>query len=701
MRLCWNLIFNRADTMSFSLQKLLNAIKKLVSSVGLVPLALLGLALLVYGPLLPQLGAYWDDWVFAWTRANLGLKGLLDLFEMTRPIRGWIEMALTPLFGVSPFRWQAYALLMRTLAAFWFWWFLQQLWPGRRVGALIAAGVLMVYPGYTQQAQAMTYHYYWTFLGALFLSFGLMVRALRQGGRVNWWMYALSVVLCGLQLASMEYLLGLEILRPALLWLALVRIYPNLKTRLKYVALLEIPFALALAVYLYWRFFLYSHSIYSPVLLEEANISPLNTLSGLLGTTLNAIQLVLVQGWVQIFQLPVAGQFSGALGWVYVLVVLVILVGWPFVLHRYDDEPARQRHWDWVLLGLGGMLVAGLPFFIAGLPIRITFPENRVTLPFMPLVGMFVAGALSLVPGRSRQFLLAGLLMALAAGFQLQTASAYRDQFKQTRSFFWQLAWRAPKILPGTRILAQDDTTFQFDDGEALGIVLNWMYAGDPAAQPLPYQYLMLSTEADATLEGMLAAEKPALALVLRYSDTSCLHVLDPRYDGWLSSLTQEADIRQAAAMRLPLVPKNTLRALGLSNPAGVIADSGAPGWVMPSLLGAEPAHGWCYTYQKADLARQQGDWQAVAHLGDLAFAVPVLPDDDYEYLPFIEAYTRLGRVKDARLLTRQVLQDMPLLRPALCAIWMRAEEQATLAAATAAEMKSELQVCPVQLYDH
>lgn len=672
--------------------------KKFLSSKWLALMALLGLALLAYGPLLPQLGAYWDDWVFAWTRANLGLKGLLDLFEMTRPIRGWIEAVLTPLFGVSALRWQAHALLMRGLAAVFFWWFLLQLWPQRHVEALFAAGVLVIYPGYTQQPQAMTYHYYWTFLGVLFLSFGLMVRALGRDGPPLWWMYALAVGLCALQLASMEYLLGLEILRPALLWFVLTKKYPNIKSRLKFTALFEIPFALALAGYLYWRFFLYSHSIYSPVLLEEANISPLTTLAGLFSTTANAIYLVLVQAWVQIFQIPTAGQFSATLWWVYSAVILVILVGWPAVMHQYDRlEESAQAPWDWVLFGLGGMLMAGLPFFIAGLPIRITFPENRVALPFIPLVGMFMAGALRLIPGRPRQYLLAGLLLAFAAGFQLQTASIYRDQFKQTRSFFWQLAWRAPEIKAGTVILSQDDKSFKFDDGEALGIVLNWMYAPDPKANPLPYSYLLLSSEADTTLESMLAANPPASALVLRYTASSCLHVLDPQYDKWLTDLPLAENVQLAAGMGLPLIPKNTLRALPLSAPAGVILEPGTQGRQMPSLLGAEPEHGWCFTYQKADLARQQGDWKKVAQLGDQAFAKPLLPDDQYEYLPFIEAYTRLGRTKDARLLTRQVSLDMPLLRPALCAIWMRAGQQKSVTPAAAAEMKSELQVCPVQ----
>jgi hypothetical protein len=658
------------------------------------PLALLALTTLTYGPLLNQLGLYWDDWVFAWTRSQLGLQGLRDLFEGTRPIRGWVEAALTPLLGISPLRWQAYALLMRGLSAVCFWWFLRQLWPERRVEAFFAASVAVVFPVFTQQPQAMTYHYFWTFQGFLFLSFGLMVRSLRTAGKPIWWMYALALGLSAMQLASMEYLLGQEILRPFMLWLVLSRQTPALKERLKRTILYEIPFVLVLAGYLYWRFFLYSHSIYSPMLLHEASANPITTLTGLLSVMFNNIDIVLIQGWLQIFQLPGADQLGVSLTWVYVLVFLGILVGWAALFHMADDGTASPMPWAWVWGGLGGMLVAGLPFLIAGLSLRTVFPDNRFSLPFIPLVGMFMAGILHLIPGRPRQFLIASLLLAFAAGFQIQTADVYRDQFKADKYFFWQLAWRAPGLEPGTAVLSQDDKTFLFDDDEALTIPLNWIYAPDHKTRQFPYQYQFISIRLEKTLETMLANPQASQAIVVRYAAPSCLHVLDPVYDRWLLSLPHAQDVSLASALGLPLIPADTLRALPLSNTSLILPE--APQLRMPPLLGAEPEHKWCYTYQKADLARQQGDWETVARLGDQAFAVPMLPDDPYEYLPFIEAYARLGRVKDARLLTRQVAADMPLLKPALCAAWERVGQQEAVPAETVAALKSELGICPV-----
>ena len=91
--------------------------------------------------------------------------------------------------------------------------------------------------------------------------------------------------------------------------------------------------------------------------------------------------------------------------------------------------------------------------------------------------------------------------------------------------------------------------------------------------------------------------------------------------------------------------------------------------------------HNWCYYYEKADLARQAGDWNQVAHLGDEAFAASYRPDDLSEYLPFIEAYARLNRWNDAKQLTLSTADTMPILEPALCGLWQRVNNDSSLSA--------------------
>jgi hypothetical protein len=146
----------------------------------------------------------------------------------------------------------------------------------------------------------------------------------------------------------------------------------------------------------------------------------------------------------------------------------------------------------------------------------------------------------------------------------------------------------------------------------------------------------------------------------------------------------------------LPVLPRTAAKALDLSN-LGRINPEPANGVVPPAVLGAEPAHTWCYYFEKADLTRQTGDWAQVAKIGDKAFAIPYYPDDYSEYLPFIEAYASTGRWEDARDLTRKTADLMPILRPALCAVWQRVgtDPSAGIPSTQIEKMKDELSYCP------
>jgi hypothetical protein len=86
--------------------------------------------------------------------------------------------------------------------------------------------------------------------------------------------------------------------------------------------------------------------------------------------------------------------------------------------------------------------------------------------------------------------------------------------------------------------------------------------------------------------------------------------------------------------------------------------------------------------------------------LGDEAFAVPFRPNNLSEYLPFIEAYARLGRMKEAKKLTLDTAHQMPVLAPALCSVWQRVEMVESLSESDrlqARQVQSDLHYCPVE----
>jgi hypothetical protein len=86
---------------------------------------------------------------------------------------------------------------------------------------------------------------------------------------------------------------------------------------------------------------------------------------------------------------------------------------------------------------------------------------------------------------------------------------------------------------------------------------------------------------------------------------------------------------------------------------------------VTPStvIFGSEPAHGWCYYYQSAELAKQSGDWETVVRLGDEVLAANLTPVDRSEWLPFLAGYLWAGNEAVAKDITIRIADDAPLAK--------------------------------------
>jgi hypothetical protein len=169
--------------------------------------------------------------------------------------------------------------------------------------------------------------------------------------------------------------------------------------------------------------------------------------------------------------------------------------------------------------------------------------------------------------------------------------------------------------------------------------------------------------------------------VVVFYEPPGCVKVLNPRYDS-----------------RLPQKPHLIADAMQLSR-IDLVKDHAQAARPPQPYYGPEPAHGWCYYFEKAELARQQDDWQAVASLGDeiLAQQADIRDYQATELLPYIEAYARLGEWERARELTFLAYQLDAKTQKALCDTWMRVktETRSTEGEPTFEKIEKKLQ-CPI-----
>ncbi|MGW8250304.1 MAG: hypothetical protein ACWGO1_06650, partial [Anaerolineales bacterium] len=219
-----------------------------------VPVALLVLCGLGFGVLIPILGLYWDDWPAVATIRLLGNSGFWDFYRGERPFSAWTFIVFEPLIGTNPLFWHLFTLGMRWLTVLGMWWVLQLVWPTRKNEATWAAFLFSIYPTFTQQPVAVAFSQHWITFALYFFSVGCMLLAVKKPR----WFIPLTIVslsASALHMLTMEYFIGLELLRPLLLWLVLDSPDQAASRRLRRTLFYWLPYMLLVFAVVVWRLF--------------------------------------------------------------------------------------------------------------------------------------------------------------------------------------------------------------------------------------------------------------------------------------------------------------------------------------------------------------------------------------------------------------------------------------------------------------
>lgn len=638
------------------------------------PLWLLTLVLLAHGLLFPLQGFYWDDFPISWIAATYGSEGLERYFSTNRPLWGLFYQFSAGLLGDQPWVWQVFGLGWRWLSAVLFWLVLRQVWKDQPRAAGIAALALAVYPGFGQQTIGRVYGHFFWMLSFFFFSLYAGMRALSKSRWRPVWLA--GGLLAGLvNLITVEYFFLLELARPLLIGFALRNQPTGWRARLNRVGREWLPYGLVFTGAAVWRafFFPYQTNNYTPRLLDGLRSDFGATLAGLVVSALEQIRSAAVLAWSDAMRLP---GFSGE-GLLTIGLYAAALAGGALVsaaaLARVNTSPSGERRsaaWQMLAAALFWLAAAGVPFYVTGLPVRLEFPNDRFTLAFMPGGALLVAALIEGLPLKVWVRIgLAAALIGSASGKDFLTANAYRRDWELQKSLFWQLVWRAPGLVNGT-ILMSNDLPLRFYSDNSITAPLNWIYAPENRTLDMGYHFLYPTIRLGSPLLPDLRPGIPVAVdyLAAHFSSTTdrvvalyfqppaCLRVVDGAVE--------------AGNQFLPLPLRRA--AENLSSTAWILAHPDQAAQPPEFLYGREPVHGWCYYYQKADLARQQGDWQSAAAFGDQAFGLQDYPNDPAERFPFIEAYAHVGRWEDALEQTRLAADVSPAMPPVLCHLWQR-----------------------------
>jgi len=363
---------------------------------------------------------------------------------------------------------------------------------------------------------------------------------------------------------------------------------------------------------------------------------------------------------------------------VFVTVIFTLL--YLFFLRFKNDTIFRvgstwRRSWTKhaISLALFSLLAAGIPIWMTNLRIELFFPWDRFTLAMMLGASLLFAGTVeAFTKTRLQSVVIIAIAVGLAAGMHFNNALAYRKEFIMQRDFFWQLSWRAPVIKPGT-VLLMPEMPFNYNWDNSLTSPLNWIY--DPESSNREFSYLFYNVESRLSSGLANFDEDPQIneihrlipfngsteqAIAILYRPPACLKVIDPLLDRYL-----------------PDKPRFFRQTLPYSNPDLIYPDEVPAAQPPVHLLGLEPEHEWCYYYQKAELARQQGNWKNVVDLGIQANVL----GKNYsrrnvtEAIPFIEGLAHTGQWEKAVQLSTQTMNTWGNMRLMLCEVWRNIEE--------------------------
>ena len=582
----------------------LSVLKGLSERSWFYPAALLVIGLVAYEYALPSLGYYWDDWevVFLLNTKNLPL--LYGYFAFDRPF-AWPYQLMYAAFGLDSVAWHVVTLLLRWAGILLLYRSLRLIW-GRYDAYLRWLGaILLVYPGFSQQSISAAYNRHFMAFALFCLSIYLMTMAVKQPKKALW-LWPLSWLAALVQAFTIEYFVGLELIRVALLWL-LVAAGPAAKNakRLGRTLLLGLPYLLIIGFYLWWRLLVFPSTISSSNYAGDFKF-----MQDFKGSFAAGVFAVLTRAffdlvystthvWLAGLSDPAALTFQSKIAWfafgtgLLISAVFALFHDVPLA----SESPGSASRRSLFLFGLAAFALSAFPIWLTSRQLSAGGRwDDRFSLA--PMIGAGVI-TLCLIMGLIRarwQKTILFILLAISVTTQILTVNRYRLEWGIQNAYYWELAWRVPALKPETAIFSMEqpsasvpgyDTSFALNvlfEGNVIdGSVPYWFFTND---QFLNFDFVPGKAIAYKDRNLKFSGNTSDAIAILHQGENRCLQVLDAPY----------------AAQ--PFYEQDQQQLVGVSNVSRILTDSktAAPD---PNIFGPEPPRTWCYYYEKADLARQ------------------------------------------------------------------------------------------------
>ncbi len=632
-------------------------------------LLIIVISALAYLPNLTQATIYRDDWYYVMDRLIGGPGVFQEMFSIDRPARGPLFEGYFQLFGVEPLPYHLSSYVWRLLGGLAALYLFNLLWPTQRRATLLMALLFTLFPGYSRLLEGVENQprILSSFLETL--SIALTLQAIKTNRTFPKALAWIGSILTGwTYIALLDFAIGMEFFRLLCVFLLVNREQPSLPWLRKSWLTLRawLPAALIPIVFLFWRLFIFQNErpttdvgLQFSFLLE----SPLRT--GLWWL------IRLFQSTVNIAVLPWAvPSFQGLFGFsefTIALVVFTALIAAGCLLLAYyffdktaePDKESKPFETSWqmeaILIGLPGIVIGVTPVIMAN---RYATLGNysHYALP-ASLASAALAGGLvySLASKRVRLGVMLTLVMFSVVSQHVFSLQLIREE--TIISNFWQqVVWRAPGIQAGTTLMVNYPGVDYGQDVDTVAGPANFLYFPEQTNQ-IPATYPLSALEqGDYTSKDILADPQKSypfryrthgfvvnyanLLVMTQPTEDSCVHVIDSRWP------------RQNPADSYSILLVSPLSKVERIDPGPI------PPKPAESIFGPEPAHGWCFYYQKAELALQTDDWQKIIALGEEVWQQKLQPQDAIEWMPFLQAYAFTGDTSRMGQIAKQAKRE-------------------------------------------
>lgn len=648
---------------------------------GVLFLAILGAV--TYLPLVAKLGYINDDWYLMFDGYVGGAEFFHKVFSVDRPVRGYVMQAAFSLFGMNPLYYHLSAFTFRVVSAISLFWIGNQLWANRKIYNWLAALLFLIYPGFLSQVNPIDYQSQIFSLACGMVSVALTLKTLQAKSTATRWGYIVaSVLLAWLYLGLVEYFLGFETVRLAIVAIIFLRKTERpVSTRTISAVRAFLPFLTGAGGFLIWRlFFFEAERKATDVSLQLSSVfdSPLTALWWLNYLIQDVFKVVMVAWTVPLnifgFSLRLRDAFAGfAFAGLAVAVLLFFLrQGNENIGENESDNQSREMR-EQLWLALITIVTCLIPVILVNR--HVTLPDySRYALASSAGVGILFSVFFEKISTTSLRTGVIAFLLSISVLTHHGNAVRVADETGATRNFWWQVAWRAPMIEEGVTLIVSYPGSPLSEDyfiwGPANFIYYPERQFASPLEVKLPASVLNSDTVNKIISNG--SVESPLRrGNYLERDFGNVLVMIQSRSDSCVRFMDGDApELSPVDAERLVLVAS-------YSRLDAVITEGEFP--IPPSeVFGQETEHDWCYYYQKADLARQRSEWDNVTDLLDEALEKGYYPNDGLEWMPFFQAYAVQGDVEKMNETTKLIVSDK-FLRLQVCNSMTKFSEKETL----------------------